>query len=135
MTVMDQFEASMAAFYCWQQAAHIGDIQSMIAVGWVLRNRCDAESKGTLEVLEEAESMGPHATRALSYPTDTDARLRHFLYDFNSAWEGDGDDPTNGACYWYEMGRTPSDWMEQNVLGSPEEHPRVAQVGSVLFLR
>lgn len=130
-------DEELLALVMWREARGEGP-DGMRAVGHVCKNR--ATHPGFPKTLREV-ILQANAFTSMTVPTDPEYRLfpgpedpqhNFCLESSRSILAGLDDDPTMGACYYWNPAMEHSSWFENHVATSPE-HPLVARIGSQEF--
>lgn len=134
MTIDTYIRAQMARFAIEEGARH-GGVNNMLAVACVLRNRVFAGWGDWLEVVQRAGEK-----RATEYPPQApllrSGNVRVLLNRIDDVYtRADANDLTGGALFYFEPGFPTAEWFTREVIGRPDDHPRVAHVGPVWFFK
>lgn len=136
MTNESFIKAQLAAL-AHREAAHLGGIDNMLAVAFVIRNRQRAGWRGGnwLELIQHA-----HEAAGTIYPPSVpDLRDIHFklvLQQVDDIYSGLAVDKyTEGALYYAELNRIDNAEFLEQIVRDAEHHPRVATVASVSFFK
>jgi hypothetical protein len=125
------------AMFAIQEGARHGGAENMAAVAFAMCNRVNAGWYGGdwMKVLEMAPVRA--GTRYPMEPVNLrDTQVRQFLQRIDDIFDGsEEDDPTNGGVFYCELNKVEGEYFKTHVLGRPEQHPRVAQVGPVTFFK
>lgn len=124
---MTDFTVSLLALLMWRENGPDG-LQGMTAAGNVIRNRVAAGwSGGDWLAVMAAHDPG------IRWPDDIrNPRFLDVLLKAANIYDGTEPDLTGGALYYANLA-TPSPWFRDNILGKPEEHPRIGTVGAQTF--
>jgi hypothetical protein len=126
------------ALYCIDEAYHLGGVDNMLAVAFVLRNRVAAGWQGGdwMAVLDQADEVAGKKREIARGVDLRDGSIRQFLSAVDDIYIGSkADDLTNEALFYAELHTLTNDWFRENVVRKPENHPRVATVGMTAFFR
>lgn len=133
----EQFIKAQLAALAHREAAHLGGIDNMAAVVFVMRNRQRAGWFGGdwMAIIQNTA-----AASAVIYPESApnlrDVNFRLLLQMIDDIYSGMAPDRmTMGALYYCELNRVENAWFRDNVVRDPENHPRVANVGQVAFFK
>lgn len=139
MTVQD-FIKGQLAWLAWMEAHHLGGVQNMIAVAFVVKNRVRAGWHGGdwAAVMNAHYQYSANPQVALielhSLPDCRDRDFIALLQNIDGILSGSLQDTyTAGGLYYCELNNVTRDWFKENVLAHPEQHPRVATVATVTF--
>lgn len=143
MTVAD-FECAIASLLAWREERSNG-VNGMLGVLFVVRNRAKAGwGQGDWgKVIEQHNQFSSISVvgnpGTVAYPDVRDPAFLQILQLVESVYDGSRDDLlTNGALYYADMGSTGYDkggWFDRNIAGDPEQHPRVAQIGTTTYFK
>lgn len=138
MTPENFIRAQLAAF-AHREANHCGGVNNLLAVAHVIRNRQKQAWFGGdwMEIMQRAPAVASAPPAAPDvFPNLRDVSFRIFIGQIDDVVSGaKPDEFTEGALYYAELNRIESEWFKKNILGQPDEHPRVAAVGNVSFFR
>jgi hypothetical protein len=127
----DDFTKSYLASYLWKFRT-LESLNGMAAIGCTLRNRVTAGWFGGdwLQVLKDAYEKS--SFNGLEFPDFRDPLFTRLAWKIESLFDGSIEDLTNGAKFWCHL-PTVSEEFKKTILQQPEEHPRLANVGSLFF--
>lgn len=134
----DTFIKGRLAAYCIDEAYHLGGVDNMFAVAFVLRNRMEAGWQGSdwMRVIEHAPTIAACSYGKAEGIDLRDSTLKQFLNAIDDVYSGNKpDNLTNGALFYAELHNLTNEWFRENVVRKPENHPRVATVGLTAFFR
>lgn len=135
MTAETYIKAQLAAL-AHREAAHMGGVNNMLAVAFVMRNRQRAGWFGGdwMEIIHNAYKVAA-AIYPPSAPNLRDLSFRSFLQQVDDIYTGMAQDAmTEGALYYCELHRIERAWFHENIL-QHGQHERVANVGQVAFFK
>lgn len=131
------FIKAQLASMAHREAYHLGGINNMLAVAFVLRNRQRASWHGGnwMSVIQLADShsavINPQTAIDLR-----DSNFKTFLQQIDDVYSGLAPDRmTEGALFYCELHRVESGWFRDNIVRDPENHPRCANVGQMTFFK
>lgn len=142
----DFYIKGQLAEFCWREAGRYGGSNNMLAVAYVIRNRVQAGWHGGdwLEVLAHAPGCSAREDDIMFGPQQPNLRddsFRLLLRAVDDIYAGmsidrfTADPEGKGALYFAELNDVTSSWFRRNILACPDEHPRIANVGPVVFFR
>lgn len=136
----DQFTCAHLALFAWQRGQR-NATNGILAMAFIVRNRARAGWYGGdwLEIIGNDYLTSPYREPELvvgAFPDTREPGFLRALQSIESVYDGTEPDPmTKGALYYAELNLVSSDWFKQNILGDPQKHWRIAQVGTLtLFL-
>ena len=136
----EQFIKGQLAAYAYQEAAHCGGFASMFAVAKVIRNRVRRGWKGGdwMAVLNGAADIQPFEQTIRVHPDLKNEMFRKVLLEVEDIYIATGDDQmTANGLYYIDTMRAQANpelirpWFRKHILGDQQNHPRVAQVGTL----
>ena len=134
---LDTFTRAQMARFAMEEGERHGGVANMMATACVLRNRVFAGWGSWIDVVQRAPEK-----RATVYPASglidwKSGNARTFLNRLDGVYTGEELDLTEGAQFYCEprADLKLEQWFQDEVLGNPDEHPRVAHVGPVWFYR
>ena len=138
----ENFVKAQIAAYAYNEAAHCGGHDAMVAVACVLRNRVKAGWFGGdwMEVLNHAEEAAPLTSTIAPTIALSNSSFRRLLEEVDDIFLGMYTDTmTEGGLYYFDVlhaqtGRDIRPWFKQKILQDQANHPRKAQVGMLLIL-
>lgn len=136
MTNENFIKAQLAALAHREGHEH-GGTNNMLAVAFVMRNRQRAGWRGGewLGIIHTAEEVASRISE-VSAPDLRDINFRILLQQIDDVYSGMAADKiTEGALYYAELNRIESTWFRKHILDDLEHHPRVANVGNVVFFK
>lgn len=120
------------AFFAYSEANHTGQLDSMRAVCFIVRNRVRAGWGGGNwnRVINFAQRHAAHDTRTEGPSLESDI-FRRLLLEIDEIYQGTSEDGmTEGGLYYCDVtGRPIREWFAKNIVQDQGHHPRVAQVG------
>jgi hypothetical protein len=132
---LETYTRAQMVRFAVEEAEQHGGINNMLAVLHVLRNRVFAGWGDWLEVVTHAAEK-----RAVIYtphiPNLRSMSARIVLNRIDDIYtRTDSVDLTGGALFYMEQNQPLEEWFQKEVLGHPDEHPRVAHIGPVWFFK
>jgi N-acetylmuramoyl-L-alanine amidase len=126
-------EQDLFALCLWREARGEG-CTGMTAVAWVIWNRHKRWNIPVTRVI-----MGPNQFTSMSVDKNPPSPLPGDRQYFEAQdivreiYAGTIDDPTNGACYYYNPSTADSPWFVRNVVDDTTRHPQSAKIGNHEF--
>ena len=136
MLRQNDFIKSQVVLEAWRQASHYGGHRSMLMIACAIGNRVRSGWGSWLEVLAGLESTSAGDTPGLhryGMPPLNDANFLRILQEIDDVYDNRGQDLANGGLYWGDMANITRPWFQQEILDHPEEHPRLANCGTLTF--
>lgn len=132
---LDQYTRAEMARFAIEEGMRYGGVQNMLCVLHVIRNRVMAGWGDWTEVVQRAPEKRAHVYIE-SVPNLRTGNIRNFLARVDDVYTRvDVSDMTGGALFYFDSNREPLKWFKDEVIGRPDDHPRVAQCGPVWFYR
>lgn len=149
----EYFIKGQVAEFAWREGSHLGGVDNMLALAFVIRNRVQAGWHGGswLRVIEHAHESGAYemcfceagCARCVStkQPDITDTNFRVLLSHIDDIYSGLMPDrfahsaKGEPALFYAELNHISREWFRENICRRPEEHERIAQVGLVSFFK
>lgn len=133
----DTYLKARLAHFALTEGVSAGDVDPMLAIAFVLRNRVDAGWFGgdwmrVLDTFASANQTPPQ--RSVFRLEQTIVRL--LLNQMDDLYSGDtADTLTDGALHYADLTLPIAPWFRTQVLGDPTHHPRCATVLPFAFFR
>lgn len=134
---LDDFQRAQLAAFAFRQAGGTGSVASMKAVCYVMANRVVPWHGGDwLAAIAEADRTSAHSWHGAELSV-RNALLLGLLRDIDDVFFGSSEEDTRktvGKClYWSILGYEVRPWFRDNIVRMPDDHPRRAQVGTVML--
>lgn len=141
MTIAE-YEKGVAALLSWREERSNG-VNGCLGVLFVVRSRAKAgwhggSWTGVITAANQFSSMTVLGdSQTVRYPDPRDPSFLQVLQLVDGVYDDSRpDNLTQGALYYCDpVGITPGGWFQRNILDKPDEHPRVAQVGTTLYFK
>jgi hypothetical protein len=137
------FIRGQLAAFAYQEAAYAGGFACMLAAACVIRNRQRAGwyDGNWMHILNTAANVSAHEGSPSAGIDLSSPLFRRVLQDVDDIYSGTFDDELtgrsvlhpNGAVYFADPERPLRPWFAEKILGDPDNHPRIAQVGNFVF--
>ena len=132
----DNYIKGRLATFCIEECSKTGNVDNMLAVAFVLRNRVDAGWHGGdwLSVIEDAPKQRGNFPPPLVGLSLRDYHIKEFLRQIDDVYTGEAEDElTQGALYYAVLHTLTDEWFISNIVRNPNSHPRIAQVHLTSF--
>lgn len=140
---LEQFLRAQLAAFALQEAGSTGSINCMKAVCYVMANRVRAGWGDWIDVLEQARASGAHHFEMDDAISIRNPALNGLLISIDDMFYGQGEDETRNivspagarpCLFWQNvLNRNVQPWFIENVIRRPDDHPRRAQVGTIIL--
>lgn len=142
MPSTDDFVKSLALLVAWREE-HTNQINGMLGALFVLRNRVEKGwFEGSWELNIESANQFSSMTslcdsQTVTYPDIRDPDFQKMLLYVDGIYDGTYPDSlTHGALYFANVNNVKKDsWFDLNILKRPDEHPRVAHIGTTDYFK
>lgn len=127
------YEIFLLALCAWREARGEG-LDGMVAVMHVVRNRCWAWHKGWQRAITEHGQFSSMSvvgdSQTITWPEAGDVSFGIAMAQAAAVHNGAGDDPTNGALYYWNPLTATSEWFRSNIA---TKRVMTAQIGKHQF--
>lgn len=134
----EMFIRGQIAAYAHAEGSLAGGFQGMLAIACIVRNRQMAGwySGNWMHILNTAHDVSAHEERHRPSIDLTCPMFRRVLQEVDDIYTGTFDDDlTSGAFYFLETNDTRPirPWFQQKIIRDHANHPRIAQVGTLIL--
>jgi Cell Wall Hydrolase len=143
MTVAD-YEKALGCLLAWREERSNG-VNGMLGVLFVVRNRSKANwGQGDWSKIIESHNQFSSVSvldnpETVLYPDVRNPQFLDVLQTVDAIYNDERQDLlTMGALYYADMGSPLYDkdgWFAKNIAGDPDQHPRVAQIGTTTYFK
>ena len=130
MLRQDDYQKSMLVLIGWRWGREYGGHLAPCMIMSVLGNRVRAGWGNWLEVLDRIYAFSAQLEMPLGTPEIWEPGFVRLLHEVEPIWDG-SKDHSNGALYWCDTRRIEREWFKDKILNSPEQHPRIANMGTL----
>lgn len=131
MLSSEDFVKGQLACLLWR-FRKLESINGMAAIGCVLRNRVLAGWHGGDWLLVLKDEIEKSGFTGVEFPDFRDPVFIRLIWKIESIFDGTVEDNANDAKFWCHL-PTATEEFKKTILQHPEEHPRLANVGSLYF--
>ena len=135
MLRQDDLIKGQLVLYAWRYGREYGGPKPAQMVMCALANRVKCGQGSWLEVIERIPKYSAELQEPTGFPSIWDQTLVRLLHEVESVYDNSGKDITDGALFWCDLRRIETEWFRNTILGNLEQHPRIADFGSLTFFR
>jgi hypothetical protein len=131
MTAEGLVKAELVAF-CYDEAVASGDVNSMLAIACVIKNRVDRGFGDWLDVLFNAGTISAHEFGPTKKLDLGNGNLTTLMREVEDIYHGVFLDEFTDKCVYYCFVERPiRDWFAKHIIQRPQDHPQTATVGTM----
>jgi hypothetical protein len=131
----DDYIKSHLVTYAWRYGREYGGPKPAQMVMCAVANRVKCGQGSWLEVIANIPKYAAEYSQPEGFPSIWDQTLVRLLHEVESIYDSSGKDLTDGALFWCDLRRVETDWFRNTILGNPQQHPRIADMGPLTFFR
>lgn len=132
---LELYTRAQMAKFAIEEGQRYGGVNNMLAVLHVLRNRVFRGWGTWQNVVDKAPEYRGNLPAGLNINLESsDVRILLTRVD-EIHTSADVTDLVGGALFYADANAPMQDWFQREIIGHPEDHPRVAHVGPVWFFK
>lgn len=137
MLRQDDYQRSLLVLESWRQTIEYGGHMAACMVMSALGNRVRLGWGSWAEIIQRIpnySALKEQPNREM-FPSIWEPNFVRLLHEVESSFDGSGTDYAKGGLYWCDSRHIERDWFQTNILDKKEDHPRVAEMNSLMFFR
>lgn len=134
MLRQDDYQKSHLVLTGWRWGKEYGGHLAACMVMSVLGNRVRAGWGNWMEVLDRIYVFSAQLEMPLGTPEIWEPNFVRLLHEVEPVFDGTKDH-ASGALYWCDTQRIETAFFRDKILAHPEEHPRIANMGTLTLFR
>jgi hypothetical protein len=131
---MDDFIKAQLVLFAWREGRGWGGYLASCMILSTIVNRQRAGWGSWLSLLDGAPSKAGSLVPATGSPDLWEPNFVKLLHEVSALYEG-AKDYASGALYYCDSARIDNEWFKVKILGNPQEHPRIGEMGTLMLFR
>jgi hypothetical protein len=131
----DDYLKSHLVLQGWRWGKEYGGHLAACMVMSCVANRVRLGWGNWLEMIDRIPQYAAQQDIPTGTPSIWEPNFVRLLHEVESIFDGSGTDYAKGGLYWADLRRVDTDFFRTKILGAPEQHPRVADMNSLVIFR